>query len=379
MVLYICYHNPFGTKGGGPMASHAYLRAFAKISHGDIDLVCSGNLVNEVSKDFKYKNIYFAPERTKLEKLSSVFTGYMSRYVPIVKQILLKHPQKYNLIVFDHSNIAGPLIELANKYGAKTITIHHNYEKEYFSDNNRGLYKLLYLHHVVRWEAKAYQKSSLNLFLTKQDMEIFSKVYGNSHGKNAVIGAFEFSDYRRPIIYPRTDKQLTFAITGSLGNYQTTDAVKFFFTDLYHYLPDDCKIVIAGRNPSPKVIDLCSSHKNVVLLPNPTDMDEVVSKADVYICATRIGGGLKLRVMDGLRNGLPVITHSCSARGFDAFEGLPIFKVYNTPMEFGQKLSELLSIYNSGTFDKEKVMNIYKNNFSYDAGSSRLLSIIEAV
>ena len=378
MILYICYHNPFGTKGGGAMASHAYLRAFTEICDGNLDLVCSSELKDVVSNDIKCRNIYFAPDRTKYKKIASVFTGHMNRYVQMTRRLL--YINNYDTVVFDQSNISGPLVKLANKLGLRTITIHHNYEKEYFSDNNKGLYKILFLRHVVKWEKIAYRNSTLNLFLTMQDLKTFSKVYGNNiGGKCAVIGAFEYGDYVEPRFYPRPNNQLTFAITGSLGNTQTTDAISYFFTELYLYMPVGCKIIVAGRNPSDKVVELCGEYKNVELIPNPNDMNEIVSQADIYICATRIGGGLKLRVMDGLKNGLPVITHSCSARGFDAFYNQPIFKVFNTPLEFKSHLLELVSLFRDGAIKKESVIAIYKDNFSYTAGVNRLKEIMKSL
>lgn len=376
MFLYICYHNPFGDKGGGAVASHAYFRAFCDYTNGDIDLICSHTLSGEVSKDIKCHEILFVPDRNRLQKMMSAFNGYMNRYVEFTMELLMHHKGKYEAVVFDHSNIAGPLIDVAKKLGLKTITIHHNYEREYFSDNNHGLYKLIYLRYVKKWEKMAYEKSDLNLFLTGDDMSTFRKVYKNSVGRCAVIGAFEYKDYEQPRVYMRSDKRLTFAITGSLVNHQTTDAIDYFFSDLYKFLPTNCVILIAGRNPTSIVKSLCESHTNVILIPDPKDMNEVVSQADIYICATRIGGGLKLRVMDGLKNGLPVITHRCSARGFDAFYGSNVFKIFDDERDFNDKLFELLEMYRKGEISKTKTLKIYKDNFSYAAGLNRLSTIL---
>ena len=203
-------------------------------------------------------------------------------------------------------------------------------------------------------------------------MAMFRRVYGLAQGMSFVGGAFEYKNYSAPQVYSRLEKELTFVITGSLSNYQTTDAVGYFFSELYRYLPDDCRVIIAGRNPTKKVLDLCGIYKNVRVIPNPVDMDEVVSQADIYICATRIGGGLKLRVMDGLKNGIPVITHACSARGFDAFENEPVFKVFDSPKEFESGLKDLIALCESGNYGKERIKEIYRNHFSFESGLERL-------
>ena len=379
MVLYICYHNPFGTRGGGSMASHAYLRAFCEIYNGQLDLICSSAVKDEVSKDIKCRDILFVNERSIKDKMLSIFTGYMNRYVSFTKNWLKRNHHQYDMVVFDHSNIAGTLVKMANNLGLKTVTIHHNYEKEYFRDNNHGLYRMLFLHHVIRLERIAYKESLLNLFLTKQDLHMFNDVYGISNGHSEVLGAFEYENYSIPEGCPKKDDDLTFIITGSLGNYQTEDAVSYFFKDLYGYLPADCRVIIAGRNPSRKVIECCQKHSNVKLIPNPDNMNDVISMATIYICPTRIGGGLKLRVMDGLKNGLPVITHVCSARGFDAFEKEQIFKSFSTPQEFKTGLSELIDLSKTGLYSKERVQNIYKKHFSFESGKDRLRQIVKGV
>ena len=373
-ILYICYHNPFGTKGGGAMASHAYLRAFSELMDGALDLICSSTLQIEDHSDIKCSDIIYVRERNWIRKFSSIFTGYMNRYVPFTKKWISKNHDKYQLVVFDHSNVSGPLVEYVNTYGLKSITIHHNFERDFFKDNNKAIYKFLFLHHVIKWERTAYLKSTLNLFLTMHDMNKFHDIYGIGKGKNDLIGVFEFEDYSTPKEYPRCEKK-TFVITGSLGVPQTIDAITYFFSDLYEYLPLESKVIVAGRKPSQQIVKLCSKHQNVELISDPADMNEIVSQADIYLCATRTGGGLKLRIMDGLKNGLPVITHFCSARGFEIFENEVFFKIYGTPLEFKKSVLELMRLNNN----KKEIQNIYKKHFSYEAGVNRLKKILIAV
>lgn len=378
-ILYICYNNPFGTSGGGTMASHAYLRACCDVADGQLDLICSSALEGTYDGSMNINKIYYAPDRSRLQKIMSPITGYMNRYVNYTKKFLKQHKHLYDIVVFDHSSIAGTLVKFVNKLGLKTVSIHHNYEKEYFEDNYHGLYKVIFLPHVIRWEKLAYRCSCLNLFLTAQDMKTFSKVYGLSNGINHLIGAYEFHDYisNTTMDVRSPELPLTFAITGSLCDYQTIDAIKYFFEELYSFLPIGCKVLIAGRNPDIVVQTLCSTHSNVELISNPINMNDILTKADVYLCTTRLGGGLKLRVMDGLKNGLPVITHSCSARGFDAFYGFDFFKVFSNPEEFRNAVIEIISDIDKGFMDRFAVKRIYKDNFSYQAGLNRMRIIFK--
>lgn len=378
-VLYICRHNPFGTSGGGDIASHAFFRAFSDVVNGDIDLICSDKRINETDANIKISRIYYAPERCLMSKLISPLTGYRNRFITFARNVITENKTLYNIIVFDHNDIAGPLMGYVKELGIKVITIHHNYEKEYFSDNSSLINRMLFLHHVIRWERLSYKNSDVNLFLTSQDKEKFQTVYGKSIGQGFVLGAFEYQNYFPSKITEREEPRshVTFAITGTLASYQTQDAIRYFFSDLYSYLPKDSKIIIAGRNPSIETINLCKEHDNVHLFANPNNMNDIINDADVYICATRLGGGLKLRVMDGLKNGLPVITHKCSARGFDAFHKTNVFKVFSTPIEFKYAVNEVIETMNEQSMNKKHIQQIYKENFSYDAGMNRLKQILK--
>lgn len=381
MILYICQHDPFATAGGGGMASHAYLRAFADLSKGNIDLMCAETIKKQHSSldsNILLHNVIYVPDRSGKDKILSFISGHLNRYISFTENYLKLHHQVYKLIVFDHNSIAGPLVGIAKKYGIKTITIHHNYEREYYADNHSAIYRILFLHHVISCERKAYSLSDLNLFLTEQDRNTFKKVYGRSLGTCSVIGVFEFSDNKVTEIKDSTiNKRIPqLVITGSLCTAQGVDGIKYFFEELYPRISKDVRIVIAGRKPTNDIVNLCETHKNIFLVPNPENMENIIQNGDIYICPTRVGGGLKLRVMDGLKLGIPVITHHCSARGYDMFEDSPFFKVFSDGNGFESGLNSLLSLYSSGRISKKEVQAKYREYFTYKSGLQRLSKIV---
>ena len=376
-ILYICQHNPFATTGGGGLASHAFLKAYCDFCNGNLDLICSGDLKRFDKSNIICRNIYYVQQRSLAAKLFSIFNGEMNRYTKYAKKHIREHLGEYDLIVFDHSSVAGPLVLLANKLGINNVTIHHNFEQEYYSDNSTRIHRLLYLRHVRKWERLAYRYSSINLFLTRQDKDKFENVYGKSEGKSFVIGVFEYYKHEKNKLPILDNDKITIIISGSLCNYQTVDGIKYFFNDLYALLPSDCKIIIAGRNPSIELQNMCAEHKNVELIANPLDINEPIKRSNIYLCPTKIGGGLKLRVMDGLKNGLPVITHSCSARGFDMFYESSTFKVFSTKSEFKKGLYELIELVKNDGVDREKIQDEYNKFFSYEEGLNRLNTIMD--
>ena len=370
-VLYVSYQDPFGI-GGGCYASHAYLKAFSTIADGNVDVVIAEECDESKDVSIIYKSLYKVPQRKKISRAFSLFSGVLHRYDSFVKNLLRNDTTRYDYVVFSGCLVAGTLAKQACKYGAKVVTIHHNYEPEYYRDNMRdGMKKRLLITQVRRAERKAFKNSDFNFFLTRSDMNMFDKVYGKCEGKNHLIATFEFSDV--VLNDPKKEStQLTFVITVTLSTYQGIDGIKFFFDDLYCKLPYNSKVIIAGSSPSTVVQELCLKHSNVELVPNPLNMDDVLNKADIYICPTRLGGGMKLRVMDGLKHGMPVIVHKCSARGYDLFYDTPAFTIFETSDDFEKKLDQLITEKMKGLVKPSEVMDLYQKNFSLRAGTIRI-------
>ncbi|TKG95377.1 glycosyltransferase [Puteibacter caeruleilacunae] len=376
-ILFISKHNPCKPSGGG-LATRSYIEMLSAISEGNIDL-CLSKSCNVGESNIKYDRLLGVGPRSILSKCCSLFTGEMHRFTNFVRSYLKDNHKEYEYCVFDHSSISASLVDYVNKLGLKTITIHHNYEPEYFWDNRTNLIRdFLLLQHVKINQKKAYLESRYNLFLTNADKDKFIKTYGSNNGINGVIGCSECQNERiYSILDSNFNTRLKLVITGSLCTVQTIDAIDYFFSELYAYLPEDVEIVIAGRQPTESIVGLCEKYNNVRLIPNPQNISEIIANGDIYICPTRVGGGLKLRIMDGLRLGLPVISHNISCRGFDSFQNTNFFYGFDSPKSFRKALDRLIVDINSKAVKKDFIQKEYLKKFSFNAGVERMKSLID--
>lgn len=371
-ILFINKDNPYGV-GGGDFATRAFLLALSGLCKGNIDVFLRAGVKTDDSIN---ANIIIVPKRNIFARLKSVITGHLHRNVNAVKKRLAEG-YSYDYCAFNNSRTSTGLIQHVKSLGIKVITLHHNVEPEFVYDNTPNPLRRSILMRLVRKaERKAWLQSDYNLFLTKQDLQAFQRLYGPNQATNAVIGTFDYHPMPALPVRPRGAHPLVFAITGSLCLPQGIDGIRYFFEDLYPFLPDDARVIVSGREPTAEVKALCSSHANVQLIADPVDMNEVIRMADVYICPTRLGGGLKLRVMDGLRLGLPVIAHSCAARGYDALVSHHCLSVFSTKEEFASELHSLISKIEEGTILPQVIRQRYEEVFSYQAGLSRLKDIL---
>lgn len=371
-VLFITHHFLHGN-GGGCFASRAYINAFASIFDSVTLLYPYKEGMEAQFINPKVDKIPVSYDKPKALKLLDLLLGRIHRYANIKKWI---GERKFDLVVFDTSLVSFRLIDYFKRLGCKTIVIHHNYQYEYFRDNTKFPLSIQTLYWCKRYEKEAVCKADLNLTLTNQDIELLKEHYDDGHAVFAKLGVFEYKADEHKIKEHANNTHPIFAITGTLGSYQTYESLYHWIEDYFpifrKYFPES-KLIVAGRNPSDKLTKLVTSNKNVEIIPNPTSMDDILDHSDFYICPTELGGGLKLRIMDGLSHGLPVVTHKVSARGYDDFEEKGYLFSYDSKESFESCMKQL----KEKTFNSAEIIKAYQGTFTFEAGVKRVGSIIK--
>lgn len=371
-ILYILRHNPWGI-GGGCYACRCYLDAFAEVFIGaHLDVCICEEYINDNG------NYIGVKPRGTMEKVLSPLTGLLHRFDGTARRMLKS--KKYDYCIFDHNSIAGPLVGLCKKLGVKTIVINHNCEAEYYRDNYSWLHRMLFLRHVKSAEKLSYKGCDYNIFLTEEDKVLFEKLYGKSETKSIVTGCFEFKKKNdsnvnaneSPNENNKEDGHLKLVISGTIGNVQNMDGILYFLDELLEYVPKEAEVIIAGKNPpeelKEQIVSINQQERNakVTLIPNPKDMMSIVRGCNLFVCPTRLGGGLKLRVMDGLRAGLPVIAHKVSARGYSEFAKQGYLWCFDNKQNFADALCDVIRKMDSKELNRKSIQDFANRQFSFE-------------
>lgn len=376
-VLYVTKHNPWGI-GGGATASKMYLDAFLRLFPTEKIDLCFADIISiqsipETIRTDSRINLIAVEERSLINKLLSPITHIAHRYQDKVVELL--RTNEYTHAIFDHSAVAGTLINKIKK-NTISIVIHHNYEPDYYKDNTTNILTRSLILPTVRYcEANAYLHCNVNLFLTKEDFSLFQKEYGHNSSLNIVSGLFDTSEKKDIPSINLTSNNPTIVITGSLNNVQNLDGIRYFISDLYPFISNKVRIIIAGRNPGEEIYQLLSDKSNIQLVPNPEDMSEIIKQGSIFVSPARLGGGIKVRVTDGLKYGLPVIAHSVSARGYQPYIDKGYLRVFNSPEEFRQHLEAMLIDIDQKRINSSEIASMFQCENSFEAGLHRLEGI----
>ena len=370
-LLYITYHYIDGY-GGGVIATKAYINAFAELSD-EITLLfpVKGTPVIE-GLNPKVKATPLQNDRSRFKKGWDLLTG---RSNPFRLFTDYADNKRFDTVVFDTCMVSRGLIGLFKEQGIRIITVHHNNQYEFFRDNSKALLRLPTLFWVRRFEREAVRMSDLNITLTEEDLQSLKKNYGTGAERFEVVGSFEDVRHSHPI-YPSVNEP-RFLITGGLNDVQTEKSLHYWIEHCFPILKEQfpaASLTIAGRSPSDRLMNLAACH-GIRIIPSPEDMEPILAEAKYYICPTFLGSGKKMRVLDGLSHGLPVICHSVSARGYGSFINSGAVLEYNDVESFRLALQKLQKL----DLDRKDTIRLYENELAFDRGKERLANALKTI
>ena len=131
---------------------------------------------------------------------------------------------------------------------------------------------------------------------------------------------------------------------GGFGHPPNIDAVIWFAREVFPKVleyDDTIHFIIVGSNPTEEVKSLQSSNIIVKGFVTDDELNAIYESSRIDIVPLRYGAGIKGKVIEGMRQGIPIVTTSVGAEGIENSEDVLIIK--DTAEELAK---EIVSLYN---------------------------------
>lgn len=129
---------------------------------------------------------------------------------------------------------------------------------------------------------------------------------------------------------------------GSMDWEPNRDAMKWFVKEIFPLVQRELKnmrLLIAGSSMSEDIREL-DNGKDILVKGFVPDISLFLLHGDIFIAPIRMGGGVKVKVLEAMSYGIPVITTSKGAEGLQA-RNREHFLIADTPEEFVESISTL--------------------------------------
>jgi len=304
----------------------------------------------------------------------SLIDTFSSEMADKITQLL--DAQKYDLVIASQLSMAA-----YHPYFKKTpamfeeVEIGLSYgEVHYSSDLKKRL------RHAFTWfKLRIYLSRLLDSFqmctvASEKEKQLIARNFSiHSDTIQVVPNCVQVDDYEehRPVIVPN---QLIFS--GSFRYSANYDAMLWFVGEVFPRILErvpDAQLIITGDHadlPLP-------STKNIKLVGYVDDIKMLIKSSCASIAPLLSGGGTRLKILEAMAMGTPVISTSKGAEGLDASVGEHLF-VGNSPEVFADQVVKILQNENLRNQVSKSAYRFVKEKYNWETTLPRFLSLVEA-
>lgn len=282
-----------------------------------------------------------------------------------------------------YSDTMGMSEKILDKCNIPTVLNHHNIESQMMfrrGEKASNLFMQFFLKletlKLRHYEKKYCKQYNMNLTVSELDKQRLEDI---CDGASAVViengvdtGFFKFSNHR-----DHTNKELIF--TGGMSWYPNQDAMIFFTTKVWPLLKQnipDIKLTIVGRNPGKELSDIVSKDEKITLTGFVPDVRDYVKKASIFIVPIRDGGGTKLKILDAMSQGIPIVSSALGFEGIDAIDGQHLFMA-NEPQEYVDKIKFILDTPEKSQAVAKNAYRLIEQKYAYKVIGSKFNRVME--
>lgn len=125
--------------------------------------------------------------------------------------------------------------------------------------------------------------------------------------------------------------------------YPNRDAVLFLIREVWPLLSEslpDASLTIVGAHPPDELRELASRDRRVEVTGFVDDVRDYFARADICVCPMRDGGGTRLKILDALSQGTPLVSTTMGCEGIDVVPEQQVL-LADTPAEFVRQIGRL--------------------------------------
>src|SRR5579885_2965455 len=192
---------------------------------------------------------------------------------------------------------------------------------------------------MLRWEAKYAEKFDHCLVVSPIEGKMLKSA--NPRLPISVIENGVDTELYQPLEYVSKNNDLLFI--GVMGYPPNVDGILYFCEDIMPIIQcsiPDIRLVVVGHEPVPEIRKLVE-RGNVIVTGYVENVVPYYQQSKVTIVPLRGGGGTRLKILESMALGRPVVSTSIGCEGLNVADRENIM-IADTPMEFAQCVIQLL-------------------------------------
>jgi polysaccharide biosynthesis protein PslH len=204
---------------------------------------------------------------------------------------------------------------------------------------------------TLKWERLMWKRATVCVALTNEDKITMERLEpnidirmisdGSDHLKKIDVFTTLLSNSFEHSLISNNCPSILFV--GNFAYEPNIDAALYFSRQIFPLIlkdVPDAKLFLVGNAPPPEICSLTSS-KQIEVTGRVASLIPFYKHADVVICPLRIGGGVKVKVLEALSFGKAIVSTSVGTQGLDLLTHKAI-AIADDPTDFAENVVRLL-------------------------------------
>lgn len=337
-ALVLTVNAPIARYGGAALRNQEVVRALGQL--GEVDVVTLGEGSDAPLAGVQHHLGWSREELTRHRSLADQVQARAWRVLPrghwrlnhnrsaralrAVRELV--STREHHLVVASQWPIAEYAIAVAP--GRRLVFDTHNVEADLQgeiagAEGSRTLATRLALRRLIAWERRLGERSDEVWVCSEQDAERWTAVHGRSTPVRVIPNTVR-TDQSDPARRVRRDPHRVL-FTGVLSYRPNADAAcelaRSVLPAIRTIVPT-ATLEIVGRHPTDDVIGLHAPDQGVIVCGEVPEIQPHLQGAAVLVVPLRVGGGTRLKILEAMAAGLPVVSTAKGAEGLGAENGV---------------------------------------------------------
>ncbi len=345
--------SPFSKQAGQRLA---YNRLSWLSNHYTVNLITFQNeseKEDDLEKIFNFCREFYIYPIDKMRRLKNLIGAFNEplhiavrndkRIVNCVKDILAR--RNISFVWMEYEQMAYYLQWLKD---TPSVVVCHDalsqmYERKMQGKSLINFFYRLQFYKTKKWEKNIVSKCDAIVTLSEKDRQIILQTTGCSKEK-CFVSFPKVTRYKSDVLKNNTEKD-GICFFGAMSRDENIEAVKWFLDNIWISLKkknQKLKFYIIGSSPDENLIEYTQQYSDVIVTGFVDNPANIMGRCFFSVAPLFHGAGVKIKVIECMEQGLPVITTQVGAEGIYAKQenGLFITNQRKEYLKFCQKLLE---------------------------------------
>jgi GT2 family glycosyltransferase len=230
---------------------------------------------------------------------------------------------------------------------------------------------------VKKIEEECWDKSDVILYPSIDEVNLLREKYPHRRIGVLPIECRADSEINEAVTPNSFGERNGMLFVGGFSHLPNQDAVLWFLKEVYPLMAkmlSDLHVTIAGNAPTDEIKARASEAILVTGRVSEEELRSLYNKVKVVVAPLRIGAGVKGKVVESLRMGVPVVTTSIGVQGLPGYEDA--IAVADDPADFAKAVQDLLQDDALWQRRREAGLKYYRENFSESVVAPKVLALL---